>query len=130
MTNKSFYPRGSIWWCSDYLSNYCQEGVQGGCRPVLIISSNHRGKSPSVEVVKLTTSDKSHTCRDINIPVMVNGVLNYVMCNQHFTVNISSLTKYICTLDSKTMSRVENGLLESQGMSHLVSCNTYLKGLI
>lgn len=112
------YSRGTVWWCEDYL-NLQIPGVQSGRRPVLIISSNSRGSSQSVEVIKLTLTDKSETCTSINIPITYGDTTSYALCNQHFTINTKFLNEYMYTVSDETMKKIESGLLIAQGMDDL-----------
>lgn len=112
------YSRGTVWWCEDYI-NLQIPGVQSGRRPVLIVSSNNRGSSQSVEVIKLTLTDKSETCTSINIPITYGDTTSYALCNQHFTVNTKFLNEYMYTVSQETMKKVESGLLIAQGMDDL-----------
>lgn len=112
------YSRGTVWWCDDYL-NLQIPGVQSGRRPVLIVSSNSRGSSQSVEVLKLTLTDKSETCTSINIPITYGDTTSYALCNQHFTINTKFLSEYMYTVSESTMKKIESGLLIAQGMSDL-----------
>ena len=108
--------RGTVWWSEDCYEFTDVQGISSKVRPVMIISNNERGRSPIVEVLKLTTTDKSETCSSINIPVINGSRKMYIMCNQHYTVSINSLTQYIFTVDLDTMNKVEKGVLLSMGM--------------
>lgn len=122
------FARGTVWWCKDDSLKVTEVGVQHGTRPALIISNNERGSNKSVEVLKLTTAEKAgETCKGINIPCFINGVNNYILCSQHFTVSQDSLTEFMCILPDETMREVEYGMLRAQGMGHLIGMqNSYL----
>lgn len=112
------YARGTVWWCED--NEFLRTpGVQSGRRPVVIVSSDQRGSCSSVEVVKMTLTDKSDVCTSINIPVNQGDRTSYVLCNQHFTVNTQFLGDYMYTLSDEAMKRIDLGLLRAQGMEDL-----------
>lgn len=119
MRDATKFARGTVWWCEDPLGRQI-EGVQSGKRPALIISTNDRGNSPVVEVVKLTLSDKSNICPGINVPLTYHDSTSYILCNQHYTVHISTLIEYMYTVSSEVMSQVDIALLRAQGMEDLI----------
>lgn len=122
------FARGTVWWCEDPLGQNLPgvPGVQAGRRPALVVSSNESYNSPSVEVVKLTLTDKSHTCPTINIPSTYGSTTSYILCNQHFTVNTSQLVEYMYTLSEETMNKVDSALLTAQGFHYLIKVKDFL----
>lgn len=115
------YARGTVWWCKPESVTCTKPGIIEKGRPVLIISNDARGSSKIVEVVKLTSQDKHNTCPGINIPIeLSNGHVNYIMCNQHYTVSTDDLFNYLYTVSENVMLKVEQGLLRCQGMEHLI----------
>lgn len=119
MEDATKYARGTVWWCEDPLGKQV-EGVQSGRRPALIVSTNNRGNSPVVEVVKLTLTNKSCTCPGINVPLTYYDSTSYVLCNQHYTVHVSTLTEYMYSVSSEVMNQVDIALLRAQGMEDLI----------
>lgn len=112
------YARGTVWWCEDPEIPRTT-GVQSGRRPVVIVSSDQRGGNASVEVIKLTLTDKSETCTSINVPVISGDRTSYALCNQHFTVSTKSLGDYMYTVCKETMRQIDRALLVAQGMEDL-----------
>lgn len=116
----SKFVRGSIWWCKDDGLKSCEPGKQHGTRPALVVSRDQRGSCQSVEVLKITSTDKSDVCPGINIPVFMNGKQCYVLCNQHFTVTTDSLTEFIGICPQDVVEDAEKGMLRALGMNHLI----------
>ena len=119
------YARGTVWWLSKAL-NHVSSGssVQAKPRPVVIISNDDRGRSSVVEVCMITSTDKSATCRAINVGyINSDGHKNYIECNQHCTVGTHQLSRFLGVLPADVMAEVDNGLLICQGLSHLTDCN-------
>lgn len=83
---------------------------------MIVVSNNQRGLSPVVEVVKCTTEDKKTKCSKINIRLSSLPKQSYALCNQHTTVRIDDLGKFICNLTPEEMLRVDEGLRVSQGL--------------
>ena len=106
--------RGSVWWYED--SSEPRDGIVSGTRPVIVVSNNQRGLSPVVEVIKCTTEDKKTKCSKINIRLSSLPKQSYALCNQHTTIRIDDLGKFICNLTPDEMQRVDEGLRVSQGL--------------
>lgn len=115
------YSRGSIWWCKKDIRYTNKSGILDKSRPCLIISNNQRGTSSIVEILKITSQDKSNVCSSINIPIMLNNRTNYILCNQHDTVSTDDLFNYEGQVSSEVMKQVEYGILRCQGMEDLIS---------
>lgn len=110
------YARGTVWWLRSS-SISADTNVQQGSRPVLIISRNNRGASSIVEVLTLTTnSDRSSKYPDINVPVVIDGRISYIQCNQHMTVDTKRLVDFYCVIEDTIMKEVERCLLYCSGM--------------
>lgn len=125
------YARGTVWWLSKAGNNTSSgSSVQAKPRPVVIVSNDDRGRSSVLEVCMITSTDKSTTCRDINVGyINSDGHKNYIECNQHFTVGTHQLSRFLGVLPDDVMNKVDNGLLISQGMSHLADCNRTISHL-
>lgn len=112
------YARGSVWW----VKRECVEengSVQSGLRPVVIVSNNERGRSDVVEVLTVTSQEKSEKYPKLNIPFTLEGRSSYVQCNQHFTVSIDKLHNYSGQLSDDVMHKVDRSLVYCQGLDHL-----------
>ena len=117
------YARGTVWLFDMNLANPKNaSGILTKVRPVVIVSSDSRGSSQIVEVCGITSSDKSARCPDINVCIRNQyGEINYIECNQHFTVNVVDLGRFIGVVPKDIMDKVDDGLLVAQGMSQLVN---------
>lgn len=125
------YARGTVWWLAvSQNRDGRKSAVQAKQRPVVIVSNDDRGRSTVVEVCTITSTDKSNVCQDINIPyVNTDGHTNYIECNQHFTVGIEELSRFLGVLPPDVMDNVNKGLLISQGMGHLLESESLVAHL-
>lgn len=109
------FPRGSIWWLR--YAKKVNGSVQQKRRPVLVISNDYRGRSTIVEVLSLTRTDKSDTCTDINVPIRnIHGDVNYILCNQHQTVDENDLVDFMGIAPKSVMNKVDIALTIAQGI--------------
>lgn len=125
------YARGTVWWLAvSQNRDMCRSSVQSKQRPVVIVSNDDRGRSTVVEVCTITSKDKSNVCTDINIPyINTDGHTNYIECNQHFTVGVEELSRFLGVLPPDVMHTVNKGLLISQGMTHLLESESLIAHL-
>lgn len=100
------FKRGQIWWLLD-TKNY-QDSVQGGNRPVIIVSNNINNRySSNITVIPCTSKEKAdlptHIIFDIETKstALVEGIQ---------TVSINQLSRYIGTCDQDIMNRIDKAL--------------------
>lgn len=117
------YVRGSVWQYKDPNKNSKfnrSDSVQGGDRPVIVISSDiGNATSPVVTVVPVS----SQVSKDLSINVKFKtdkGADNIALCNQIFTTSTSNLQGYKYIVESSDMDKIESGILESLGMSKYI----------
>lgn len=108
------YPRGSVWMCVGGLPDKADPGVQGGPRPVLIISSDDGNTTSESVLVALITSKQS-TFR-VNVPVVLDQNVDTILCNQVHTVSKRNLDRYMYTLSNSKMLEVEQAILQAFGI--------------
>lgn len=110
--------RGEVWVAELPHNKSC---IQGGCRPVLVISNNACNKYSSVvTVVPVTT--KSNKRKDL--PTHVDIIsdmdeINTILCEQILTVDRNNIRKLLYKLDENKMSQVEECLKIQLGMTIL-----------
>ncbi len=100
------YKRGQVWW---HKSNNIYNGsVQGGTRPVVIVSNDKANKfSKNVTIVPCTSADKK------DLPTHFKFILDEhttVLCEQITTIPNDELTEYIGTCDSHSIERLDKAL--------------------
>lgn len=110
------YKRGQIWW---HKSNNIYNGsVQGGTRPVVIVSNNKANKfSKNVTVVPCTSQDKK------DLPTHFKFILDEhttVLCEQITTISSDELTTYIGTCDDYSMQQLNKALYIAIGLDNVV----------
>lgn len=119
------YARGTVWWCN--LPTRLETNIQGGKRPVVVISSDRRGgKSTCFEVLAMTTAPRAKMV--VNVPAKVGGKSNTILATQHFTVDEKDMESYICTLSAVEMANVEKAILFAQGMEKYMQHPTTTTG--
>ena len=107
------YLRGQVWFYSDPKNEMpktnCENSVQRGSRPVIIVSNNTGNKkSPVLTVVPCTTQQKSDI--PTHFSFFLDAVPNTVLCEQIFTVGKADLTTYRGTLDDTEVSMLNKCL--------------------
>lgn len=103
------YPRGSIFWTNAPEEN--NSSVQGGSRPVLIVSNNLNNiHSPVVTVVSLTSQTKPDLPVHVTIPAVSGEGLNTILCEQIKTIPKDHLKRYCGQLTEEVMHQVEKAL--------------------
>ena len=113
------YIRGGIWWTN--LPSSPRSSVQGGYRPVVIVSSLAGCMSSDiVQVCPITTKIKPLQI-NVNIHPIANNVPNQVLTNQIMTVPKSSLSRPSGYLTKEEIERVEEGILISLGIAKPVA---------
>lgn len=100
------YKRGQIWW---HKSNNAYNGsVQGGTRPVVIVSNDKANKfSKNVTVVPCTSADKK------DLPTHFKFILDEhttVLCEQITTIPSEELAEYIGTCDNYSINQLNKAL--------------------
>lgn len=111
------YRRGQVWWRTRKDEEQLP-GVTTRNHPYLIISSDRgNASSPSVLTAKLTTSTKDP--KSVNVQFTDDqGYTRTVLCNQIEAVPKQELTKYIVTLNDKTMDEVSKTLCKALGIEY------------
>lgn len=108
------YLRGGIYWAN--LSKYPQSSVQGGYRPVVIVSSVAGCiSSDVVTICPLTTKIKDLSV-NVTVKPLINGRPQQVLTNQLVTVPKSLLTNPSGWLDKEDLAKVEQGVMTSLGI--------------
>lgn len=103
------YPRGSIFWA--HAPEETGSSVQGGTRPVLIVSNNMNNiHSTVVTVVSLTSQTKPNLPVHVIIPAVSGEGINTVLCEQIKTIPKDHLKRYCGTLSEETMHQIEKAM--------------------
>ena len=110
--------RGEVWYAE--LPKF-DTSVQGGGRPVLVISNNACNKYSSViTVVPITT--KSNKRKDLPTHVKVTsdeGIENTVLCEQVLSIDRRLVKKLLYKLNEQEINEVEECLKVQLGMTIL-----------
>ena len=112
------YNRGQVWWAN--LGENYNGHVQGGTRPVVIIS-NDRGNyySNLCIVIPCTSSDRKEM--PTHVHYSLNGTKNLILTEQIVTINKDQLKGYIGTLDDELLTKVEETLTETLGLENYMA---------
>lgn len=110
------YKRGQIWW---HKSNNIYNGsVQGGARPVVIVSNDKANKfSKNVTIVPCTSADKK------DLPTHFKFILDEhttVLCEQITTIPMDELTEYIGTCDNYSINQLNKALSIAIDLDNLI----------
>lgn len=110
--------RGEIYYIYD--GNNAHGCEQQGGRPGIVVSNNINNRySTTVEVVYCTTRQK----RELPTHVMISSLHmpSTALCEQVTTVSVSRLGRYVGRCTYGEMRKIEDAILVSLGLSHLVS---------
>lgn len=110
----SVYVRGDIWWVN--LDKYPQSAVQGGYRPVVIVSSQSGCRSSGVVTVCPITTKIKDLSVNVSVKPLIGGRPQQVLTNQIVTVPKDLLTNHSGCLDKEDMEKVELGIMVSLGL--------------
>lgn len=108
------YLRGGIYWAN--LAKYPQSSVQGGYRPVVIVSSIAGCLSSDVVTVCPLTTKVKDLSVNVNVKPLINGRPQQVLTNQLVTIPKSLLSSPSGWLDKEDLSQVEQGVMISLGI--------------
>jgi mRNA interferase MazF len=106
--------RGEIYWAD---LNPVQGREQAGLRPVLVLSNDLFNKKSETAIVMAITSQPQRAGFPLTI-ALPEGALpkpSWLKISQVRTVSIERLGKRIAALESETLSRALDGLLELIG---------------
>lgn len=109
------YTRGSLWWAN--LAKYSQSSVQGGWRPVVIVSSSLGCLSSDIVTVCPLTTKLKDLSININVKPVASEKPQQVLTNQLVTIPKNLLSSFIGSLDSEDLQAVEEGILISLGIA-------------
>lgn len=105
--------RGQVWW---YKPARGQHGsIQGGPRPVIIVSNNKCNQhSPILLVVPCTASIK----KDLPTHVIfsLDNRINVAMTEQAGPIAVDELVNFRCTLTDEVMKKVDRALFVAFGL--------------
>jgi len=108
------YKRGQVWWQRNTTTTYLT-GVQGGSRPVIIVSNDMANRfSQGITVVPLTTADKKSLPTHVNLSIM-SDKQSIALCEQIKTVGIDTFGDYVGTLSETKMTEIEGAILIALG---------------
>jgi mRNA interferase MazF len=108
------YKRGQVWWQRNTTTTYLT-GVQGGSRPVIIVSNDMANRySQGITVVPLTTADKKSLPTHVNLVVMQDKQ-SIALCEQIKTVGTDTFGDYVGTLSDTKMTEIEGAILIALG---------------
>lgn len=117
------YARGTVWMCEedniidgDIVRKGFRTHVQKKTRPVLVLSSNFgNSHSPVINVVPMTSQSKPCS---VNVEVFTEDkTVNYILCNQIKTVDATSLSHYMFSVDEAVMREVEKTIQTVLGIA-------------
>lgn len=121
--------RGEVWIAELPLN---QSNIQGGRRPILVISNNACNKySTVITAIPLTTKKNKRKDLPTHVDIISDtGVENTVLCEQLLTVSRMDIQKFLYRLDEEQMKQVEKclqiqlGLIEIRRESMKMFLNT------
>lgn len=113
MKNLNTLSRGDIVIAEN---TYASGSIQHGARPYLIISNDNCNKFSSVVTAVPLTTKKIRNNLMTHYNIKINGVDNCVLCEQVTSINKYAIYDYICTLDEKSLSAIENKIKIQLGM--------------
>lgn len=117
------YARGTVWMCEedniidgDIVRKGFRTHVQKKTRPVLVLSSNFgNSHSPVINVVPMTSQSKPCS---VNVEVFTEDkTVNHILCNQIKTVDATSLSHYMFSVDEAVMREVEKTIQTVLGIA-------------
>ena len=88
---------------------------QGGIRPVVVVQ-NDKGNRYSKTIIVAPISKKMSKPPIPTHVIFSNSALSYVsmiLCEQLRTIDKSRLGQWICTLDNKTMEKIDHAIMVS-----------------
>lgn len=88
---------------------------QGGIRPVVVVQ-NDKGNRYSKTIIVAPISKKMSKPPIPTHVIFSNSALSYVsmiLCEQLRTIDKSRLGQWICTLDKKTMKKIDHAIMVS-----------------
>ena len=88
---------------------------QGGIRPVVVVQ-NDKGNRYSKTIIVAPISKKMSKTPIPTHVIFSNSALSYVsmiLCEQLRTIDKSRLGQWICTLDKKTMEKIDHAIMVS-----------------
>ena len=88
---------------------------QGGIRPVVVVQ-NDKGNRYSKTIIVAPISKKMSKPPIPTHVIFSNSALSYVsmiLCEQLRTIDKSRLGQWICTLDKKTMEKIDHAIMVS-----------------
>lgn len=106
------FKRGQVWWLLDNTPYI--ESIQGGNRPVIIISNDLANRfSKNVTIIPCTTADKKDIPTHCPLYITQNST---ALTECITTVPTSKLTSYIGTLDSEVMNKIDSTIKIALGL--------------
>lgn len=117
------YARGTVWMCEEdsiidgeTIRKGFRTHVQKKTRPVLVLSSNFgNSHSPVLNVLPMTSQSKPCS---VNVEVFTEEqTVNYILCNQIKTVDVTNLSYYMFSVDEAVMHEVEKTIQMVLGIS-------------
>ena len=108
------FKRGQIWWCTD--TTKYDGHVQGGTRPVIIISNDIANEKENTLIgIPCTTAEKEYL--PCNYSFIMNGIKNTALGTNIRSINPDRLTSYIGTCDEELMNEIDKCIKVSLGLS-------------
>lgn len=112
------FKRGQIWWYSDS-TNY-DGHVQGGTRPIIIISNDIANEKEQVLIgMPCTTAEKPPI--PCNTIFTMNGNVNTALGTNIRSINPTRLTEYIGICDDELMQKIDECIKISLGLVDIPS---------
>lgn len=107
--------RGEIWYAN--LNTQGNTRLQGGLRPIVIISNQKcNNMSPVITVVALTSNVSKAMAKKLPTQVFISKdcgleVDSIALCEQPRSIDKSQLINKVCEIDSDTMEQIEKALM-------------------
>jgi len=111
--------RGEVWIAELPIT---KSSIQGGCRPILVISNNACNKySTVITAIPLTTKGdkKKDLPTHVDIIIGEGGIKCTILCEQLLTISRMDVQKLLYKLDEEQMKQVENCLQIQLGLVEL-----------
>lgn len=110
------FKKGQIWWLRDTTTKY-NEHIQGGTRPVIIISNNLANRfSNNLTVIPCTSAEKKEL--PTHVKLEINGP-SIALCEMITTVSNTDIMNYIGTCDDELLNCLDNAILIALGLDYI-----------
>ena len=105
--------RGSVWWWN--CPSHNRPHIQGGTRPVVIVSNNTCNQSSEVVTVVPLTTQVKHPYPQ-QMPIIFDDRVSIALADQLTSIPVSELSRYICDLRDFQMDQIDKTICIQLGL--------------